>query len=38
MPASLEDLGRCKTNYIELDGWEENICDITDFKKLPRNA
>lgn len=38
MPASLDDLAKCKVNYIELDGWDENICDITDFAKLPRNA
>lgn len=38
MPASLDDLARCKTNFIELDGWDENICDITEFSKLPRNA
>jgi adenylosuccinate synthase len=38
MPASLEDLGRCKVNFREFDGWEEDISDITDFNKLPRNA
>ena len=38
MPASLDDLARCKTNYLELDGWEEDISDIVDFTKLPRNA
>jgi adenylosuccinate synthase len=38
MPASLDDLARCKVNFREFDGWDENICDITEFKKLPRNA
>ena len=38
MPASLDDLARCKTNYIELDGWDEDISDIVDFAKLPKNA
>jgi adenylosuccinate synthase len=38
MPASLDDLARCKTNFVELDGWTEDISDIVDFTKLPRNA
>jgi adenylosuccinate synthase len=38
MPSSLDDLARCKTNYIELDGWDEDISNIVDFNKLPRNA
>lgn len=38
MPASLDDLARCQVKYQELDGWEEDISDITDFNKLPRNA
>lgn len=38
MPASLDDLARCKVNFIELDGWEEDIMNVTEFKKLPRNA
>jgi adenylosuccinate synthase len=38
MPASLDDLGRCKTNFIEFDGWDEDISNVTDFSKLPRNA
>jgi adenylosuccinate synthase len=24
--------------YIEMVGWEEDISDIVDFKKLPKNA
>lgn len=38
MPSSLDDLGRCKVNFREFDGWDEDISDITDFSKLPRNA
>jgi adenylosuccinate synthase len=38
MPASLDDLARCKVNFIELDGWDEDISNVTDFSKLPRNA
>jgi adenylosuccinate synthase len=38
MPASLDDLAKCKTNYIELDGWNEDISNIVEFSKLPRNA
>lgn len=38
IPASLDNLGKCKVNYIELDGWDEDISNITDFKKLPKNA
>ena len=38
MPASLDDLGKCQVKYVELDGWDEDISNITDFQKLPRNA
>ena len=38
MPASLDDLGRCKVNFREFDGWTEDISNITEFNKLPRNA
>lgn len=38
MPASLDDLGASKVVYQELDGWEEDISNITSFEKLPRNA
>ena len=38
MPASLDDLAKCKVNYVELDGWTEDIANITEFKKLPSNA
>jgi adenylosuccinate synthase len=38
MPASLDDLGKCQVKYVELDGWTEDISDITNFDKLPRAA
>jgi adenylosuccinate synthase len=38
MPASLDDLAKCKVIYKELDGWNEDISNITEFEKLPRNA
>ena len=38
MPASLDNLARCKVNFREFDGWEEDISNVTDFAKLPRNA
>lgn len=38
MPASLDHLAKCQVKYVELDGWTEDIMDITAFDKLPRNA
>lgn len=38
MPASLDDLAKCKVNFIELDGWDEDISNVVEFEKLPRNA
>jgi adenylosuccinate synthase len=38
MPASLVDLARCKVQFREFDGWEEDISDVKEFKKLPANA
>ena len=38
MPSSLYDLERCKVNFREFDGWDEDISNITEFSKLPRNA
>lgn len=38
MPASLDDLARCKVHFQEFDGWDDDISNITEFKKLPRNA
>lgn len=38
MPSSLEDLAKCEVKYTELEGWTEDICNITDFNKLPKAA
>ena len=38
VPANLEDFAKCKVNYIELDGWKEDISQVKDFDKLPKNA
>ena len=38
MPATVEDLGRCKTIYQELPGWEEDITNCTTFESLPGAA
>ncbi len=29
MPASLDDLAKCQVKYVELDGWKEDIMNIT---------
>lgn len=31
MPATVEDLGRCKTIYTDLPGWSEDISTCTSF-------
>lgn len=31
-------LEKSKPNYIEVDGWEEDIRNITEFEELPYNA
>ncbi len=38
MPASLDDLARCKVRFREFDGWDEDISDVKEFKRLPLNA
>jgi len=38
MPATIEDLGRCETVYVDLPGWEEDISTVKEFSKLPRAA
>ncbi len=38
MPATLEELAKCKVVYEEHNGWTEDISNITDFGKLPKNA
>lgn len=38
MPATIEELARCKTIYTELPGWSEDITKAKSFAELPRNA
>ena len=38
MPATVQDLARCETKYVELPGWEEDITQCKTFESLPRNA
>ena len=37
-PYSANTLYKAKPEYIELDGWKEDISDIRDYNKLPENA
>mgnify|MGYP000400993205 CR=1 FL=1 len=37
-PASLNTLSQCEPVYEELDGWHEDITDVTTFEELPVNA
>jgi adenylosuccinate synthase len=37
-PASLEDLAKCEPVYEELDGWNEDICNVENYDDLPENA
>lgn len=37
-PASLEDLAKCEPVYEELDGWNEDITNVTKYEDLPENA
>ena len=38
MPATIEDLARCKTIYADLPGWDEDITKVKKFEDLPKNA
>jgi len=38
MPTSLDDLAKCQVKYVEMEGWKENIMDVTSFEKLPKAA
>ncbi|MGE4320027.1 MAG: adenylosuccinate synthase [Acholeplasmataceae bacterium] len=38
VPADIETNKRCKPVYIELDGWDEDITNVTSFEELPQNA
>lgn len=37
-PASLEQLGKLKTEYEVVPGWESDISEITEYEKLPSNC
>ena len=37
-PASLEDLAKCEPVYEEIDGWNEDICNVENYDDLPQNA
>ncbi|KAI4452934.1 adenylosuccinate synthetase [Holotrichia oblita] len=37
-PSDISELEDCMPNYIELDGWNENIADAKSFDDLPKNA
>ena len=38
MPATIDELAQCKTVYVELPGWQEDITKCKSFEELPRNA
>jgi len=38
MPSSVDELAKCKTIYVDLPGWKEDITKCTTFKDLPRAA
>ncbi|MBI4975774.1 adenylosuccinate synthase [Candidatus Peregrinibacteria bacterium] len=37
-PADLNILENVEINYIEMDGWDEDISEVRDFENLPENA
>ncbi|KEI94556.1 adenylosuccinate synthetase [Clostridium botulinum A2B7 92] len=38
VPASLEDLAKCKPIYEEFEGWDDSIANARCYKDLPENA
>ncbi len=38
IPASIKDFERCEPIYIELEGWTEDITQMTSFSDLPLNT
>ena len=38
LPSDLDTLENCEPVYEEFEGWKSDICDITDFDKLPIQA
>ncbi len=37
-PVDLEELKKAKPIYIEMDGWDDDLTDVTCYDKLPDNA
>ena len=38
LPAQLEILEKCEAEYIEMDGWDDNLTNVKSLKDLPKNA
>jgi adenylosuccinate synthase len=38
IPASIKEYERCEPVFIEVDGWQEDITNVTTFSDLPTNA
>jgi len=38
MPSTLDELEKCKVIYTDMEGWDEDISNVTAFEKLPSNA
>lgn len=38
IPANIKEFEKCKPIYIELEGWNEDITEVTSFSDLPLNA
>lgn len=38
VPASIEEYEKCEPIFIEMDGWDEDITNVTSFEELPKNA
>ena len=37
-PLNLEELEKAKPIYLEMNGWDDDLSKVTDFKQLPENA
>ena len=38
LPSTVKDIERCKPIYEEVDGWQEDITEVTSFAELPVNC
>lgn len=38
VPSDIKSYERCKPVFIELDGWDEDITNVTSYEQLPKNA